>query len=99
MNLRHTGAPTLRSRPSKATCSRPRVRGRRLGRFPLERIGMPTVPRSRLRAFTSMGAFLLALTLGASVAAQPAHAAEGGIVGRGAPNAVRDSYIVVLKDS
>jgi len=46
-----------------------------------------------------MGAFLLALTLGASVAAQPAHAAEGGIVGRGARNAVPDSYIVVLKDS
>lgn len=59
---------------------------------------MSTSSRSRRRLFGAAGA-ALATALVATMTATPAQAAEGTILGAGAPNAVPNSYIVALKDS
>jgi subtilisin family serine protease len=60
---------------------------------------MSTLSRSRRRLLGAAGGAALAAVLVATVAAAPAQAAEGSILGAGAPNAVPNSYIVALKDS
>ena len=60
---------------------------------------MSTLARSRRRLLGAVGGAALAAALAATMGAAPAQAAEGTVLGAGAPNAVPDSYIVVLKDS
>ncbi|MEV6692947.1 S8 family peptidase [Micromonospora sp. NPDC051196] len=50
------------------------------------------------RRFTNSSAVAIAAALLVSVAASPAAAAEGSILGTNNPNAIPDSYLVVLKD-
>ena len=58
---------------------------------------MAQLPRRRVWGI--LGGAALTTALVAAVAASPAQAAEGTILGVGNPAAVPDSYIVVLKDS
>ena len=53
----------------------------------------------RRRALGALVGATLALVLGVAMAASPAQAAEGTVLGAGQANAVAGSYIVVLKDA
>ena len=59
---------------------------------------MALLPASRPRTWGKLGGVALAAALVAALTASPVHAAEGTILGLGQPNAVPDSYLVVLTD-
>lgn len=60
---------------------------------------MSTLARSGRRLLGAIGGAALVAALAATTGAAPAQAAEGTVLGTGVPNAVPDSYLVVLKDS
>jgi subtilisin family serine protease len=60
---------------------------------------MSTLLGSRRRLLGAAGGVVLVAALTATMAAAPAQAAQGTILGAGAANAVPNSYIVVLKDT
>jgi subtilisin family serine protease len=60
---------------------------------------MSTLARSRRRLLAGISSVALAAALAAAMGAAPAQAAEGRILGAGQPNAVPNSYIVVLTDA
>jgi subtilisin family serine protease len=60
---------------------------------------MSSSSRSRRRLLGTVGGAALVAALTATIGATPAQAAEGTILGAGAPNAVPNSYVVVLNDS
>jgi subtilisin family serine protease len=60
---------------------------------------MSSSPAPRRRAVIALAGAAFAAVIGVALASAPADAAEGNVLGAGAPNAVADSYIVVLKDA
>jgi subtilisin family serine protease len=60
---------------------------------------MSHLPAERRRVLSALTGAAFAAALTVTMVGSPAHAAEGAVLGAGAPNAVAGSYLVVLKEA